>query len=206
MRFRSNLLQILLSSLFLAIGTTAFAQNLEGAALVHALERGGYVFVMRHASSPSEPPAKGSADAENPRDERQLDEKGRTTASAMGNALHELKIPVGEVLSSPTYRALETVKYAQLGTAHTYAELGDNGKSMQGGTEAQAHWLRHKVTQFPSATNTFIVTHNPNITDAFPQIGGAVADGEALVFGPDGKGGATIVARIKIEEWPSLPL
>jgi phosphohistidine phosphatase SixA len=122
----------------------------------------------------------------------------------MGNALHDLKIPVGEVLSSPAYRALETVKYAQLGTARTYPELGDHGKSMQGGTEAQAHWLQNKVTQFPSGTNTFIVTHNPNITAAFPQIGSPVADGEALVFGPDGKGGATIVGGIKIEEWPSL--
>jgi len=28
----------------------------------------------------------------------------------------------------------------------------------------------------------------------------AVADGEALVFRPDGKGGATVVARIKIKE------
>jgi hypothetical protein len=55
-----------------------------------------------------------------------------------------------------------------------------------------------------SGTNRFIVTHNPNITAAFPKIGVPVADGEALVFGPGGKGGATIVARIKIEEWPSL--
>jgi phosphohistidine phosphatase SixA len=204
MRFKFNLPQILISILVQTVGTTACAQNLEGAALVRALERGGYVLVMRHASSPSEPPAKESADAENTRDERQLDKKGRTTATAMGNALHDLKIPVGEVLSSPTYRALETVKYAQLGTARTYPELGDHGKSMQGGTEAQAHWLQNKVTQFPSGTNTFIVTHNPNITAAFPQIGSPVADGEALVFGPDGKGGATIVGGIKIEEWPSL--
>ncbi len=203
MRLKSDLLQILLSILILAIGTTAGAQNLEGAALVHALEHGGYVVVMRHASSPSEPPARESADVENRGDERQLDEKGRNTATAMGKALHDLKIPVGAVLSSPTYRALETVRYAQLGSARTYAELGDNGKSMQGGSEAQAHWLQNKVTQFPSGTNTFIVTHNPNITAAFPQAS-PVSDGEALVFGPDGKGGATIVARIKIEQWPSL--
>ena len=31
-----------------------------------------------------------------------------------------------------------------------------------------------------------------------------LADGEALVLGPDGKGGATLVARIKIEEWPGM--
>lgn len=204
MRFKSNLLRILLSILVLAIGMTARAQNLEGSALVHALERGGYVLVMRHASSPSQPPAKDSTDAENTRAERQLDEKGRTLATAMGKALHDLKIPVGAVLSSPAYRALQTVKYAQLGNARTYAGLGDNGQSMQAAGEAQAHWLQNEVTQFPSGTNTFIVTHNPNIMAAFPQIGSPVADGEALVFGPDGHGGAVIVARIKIEEWPSL--
>jgi hypothetical protein len=31
-----------------------------------------------------------------------------------------------------------------------------------------------------------------------------VADGESLVYGPDGKGGAMLLGRIKIEEWPSL--
>ena len=69
--------------------------------------------------------------------------------AAMGKALRSLKSPIGEVLSSPTYRALETVKYAQLGNARTYAELGDNGRSMQGGTEAQAAWLRERVKQCP---------------------------------------------------------
>jgi hypothetical protein len=31
-----------------------------------------------------------------------------------------------------------------------------------------------------------------------------MAAGEALVFRPDGKGGTSLVARIKIEEWPKL--
>jgi phosphohistidine phosphatase SixA len=204
MRFKTNLPQRLLSVLVLAIGSTAYAQNLQGAALVHALEHGGYVLVMRHARSPMEPPAKELADAENTRDERQLDEQGRTAAIAMGKALQDLRIPIGDVLCSPAYRALETVKYAQLGTARTYPELGDDGKSMQGSTDAQSHWLQNKVTQFPSGKNTFIITHSPNITRAFPQLESPVSDGEALVFGPDGKGGAAIVAHIRIEEWPSL--
>jgi phosphohistidine phosphatase SixA len=179
------------------------AQMLSGEALVKALRGGGYVIVMRHTSSPSEAPDKKTANADNVKLERQLDETGRTTATAMGKALRDLKIPVGEVLASPTYRALETVRYAQFGAPHPYTELGDNGRSMQGGTEAQATWLRNRVTQFPSGSNTILVTHFPNIRDAFPQASG-VADGEALVFGPDGKGGAALVARIKIEEWPGM--
>jgi phosphohistidine phosphatase SixA len=180
------------------------AQTLRGDALVKALRQGGYVIVMRHASSPREAPGKQSANADNVKVERQLDAEGRATAIAMGKALLELKIPIGSVLSSPTYRALETVRYAQLGDPQTFAELGDNGQSMQGGTEAQGAWLQKRVTQFPAGANTIIVTHFPNVTRAFPQLASGLADGEAMIFGPDGKGGATLVARVKIEEWPGM--
>ena len=183
---------------------TAHAQALQGPALVKALQQGGYVIVMRHTSSPREAPAKAAANPDNVNAERQLDQEGRDTAVAMGKALRDLKIPIGEVLSSPTYRALETVKYAKLGTARTFAELGDNGQSMAGGTQAQAAWLRMRVTQFPAGSNTILVTHFPNLTGAFPQWAAGVADGEALVLGPDGKGGATLLARVKIDEWTKL--
>jgi phosphohistidine phosphatase SixA len=133
-----------------------------------------------------------------------LDAEGRDSAISMGKALRDLAIPIGEVLSSPTYRALETVKYAQLGKAQTFPELGDNGRSMQVGTEAQAVWLRKRVTQFPRGSNTAIVTHAPNVTGAFYQVAQGVEDGEALIFGPDGKGGATLVARVKIGDWAKM--
>jgi hypothetical protein len=96
------------------------------------------------------------------------------------------------------------VRYAQLDHPQTYAELGDGGQSMQGATEAQAAWLRKKVTQFPKGDNTIVVTHLPNIARAFPQLSSGLEDGEAVIFGPDGKGGTTLVARIKIEEWPRI--
>jgi len=194
--------RLLIAAAVLLAGA-AHAQTLQGGALVNALRQGGYVIVMRHTSSPREVPDKKSANPDNVKPERQLDEEGRTTATAMGKAVRSLKIPVGQVFTSPTYRALETVKYAQLGTPTPVPELGDNGQSMQGGTEAQAAWLKKAVTQFPSKTNAILVTHFPNIRGAFPQLT-EVADGEALVYGPDGKGGATLVGRIKIEEWPNL--
>ena len=176
----------------------AHAQTLK------ALQQGGYVIVMRHASSPREAPDKQTANPDNVNHERQLDAEGRASATAMGNALRDLKIPIGEVLTSPTYRALETVKYAKLGDPKPFVELGDNGQSMQGGTPAQAAWLQKRVTQFPTGSNTVIVTHFPNLTAAFPQMAAGVADGESLVFGPDGKGGATLIARVKIEDWSAL--
>jgi phosphohistidine phosphatase SixA len=124
----------------------------------------------------------------------------------MGAALRRLKIPIGAVLTSPTYRALETVRLAGLENPKTYDELGDGGQSMQGITEAQAAWLQKKVTDFPSGTNNILMTHMPNIARAFPSLASGVSDVEALVFGADGKGGAALVGRIKIEEWPRLRL
>ncbi len=184
--------------------TAAQAQTLTGEALVKTLRQGGYVIVMRHASSPREVPDKQTANPDNVKPERQLDEVGRSTSAAMGKALRDLKIPIGDIFTSPTYRALETLRMAQLPNPKPTPELGDNGQSMAGGTEAQAAWLQKIVTQFPTGTNTLVVTHFPNLTRAFPQQAADVEDGEALIFGPDGKGGAKVVARVKIEDWPKV--
>ena len=188
----------------LVMTAIATAQGLSNEALVKDLRRGGYVIVMRHASSPREVPSQDIANADNVNRERQLDEAGRTSAIVMGKALRDLKIPVGEVFASPTYRALETARLAQFPAPRTVAELGDGGVSMQGATDAQSVWLQKKITEFPKGTNTVLITHFPNMTRAFPQWTSGLADGEALVFGPDGKGGATMIARVKIEEWPKL--
>jgi phosphohistidine phosphatase SixA len=168
-----------------------------------SLRQGGYVLVMRHASSPRETPDEQTANRDNPRMERQLDEAGRAGSTAMGKAIRDLKIPVGEVLSSPTYRALETARLAQLTNVQSHVELGDRGRSMQGVTEADGAWLRERAMRLPKGTNTIIVTHMPNITRAFPDWG-AVADGEVVVVGPDGKGGTRPAGRIKIDEWSRL--
>ena len=190
-------------SMFLAIGT-ARAQSLTGEGLVKALQKGGYIIVMRHASSPREVPGKQAANPDNVKPERQLDAEGRASATALGKALRALKIPIGDVLSSPTYRALETVRYAQLGNPQPHEELGDNGRSMQGGTAAQADWLKQQATRFPSGKNTIIVTHLPNLMGAFPQWSSGLEDGEALIVGPDGKDGAALMARVKIDQWTRM--
>jgi phosphohistidine phosphatase SixA len=190
-----------------AIGSAsaARAEQLSGAPLAMALQQGGYVLLMRHARSPEARPDKAAADPENTNLERQLDQTGRETAGAMGEAFKKLRIPLGDVLSSPTFRARETVRFASFGRAQTFPELGDGGQSMQRITEAPAEWLRKKVDEPPRAgTDTVIVTHMPNIVAAFGQAASGATDGETFVFRPDGKGGAELVARVKVEEWPAL--
>ncbi|HEX4183749.1 MAG TPA: histidine phosphatase family protein [Caulobacteraceae bacterium] len=188
----------------LAAFALAHAAPLSGPALVAALRQGGYVILMRHASSPFTPPEAGAADPQNVHLERQLDERGRSTARAMGAALKRLRIPVGEVLSSPTYRALETIRLAGLPAAQTFDELGDRGQSMQAAAGSQADWLRARVAQPPrGGTDTIIVTHYPNIAGAFGRQASGLTDGEAMIFHPE-RQGAELVGRIKIEDWPTL--
>lgn len=189
---------LLLAACFSA---AAEAQTLSGPALVKALRGGGNVIVMRHASSPGDIPAKPNPDNVPP--ERQLDETGRTTAAAMGDALRRLKIPIGEVLTGPAYRTRETARLARFPNPRAIPELGEGPQSMQRVQPAQTDWLQKKVRELPRGTNTLLVTHVPNVLAAFPDVKD-VLQGEALVFGFDGAGRSRVVGRIKIEEWSEL--
>src|SRR5215469_138064 len=195
-----------LSLLVLLAAPSVANQLLQGQSLVSALEGGGYVILMRHASSPPNPPPAAELDPGNTGHERQLDAAGRASAEAMGTAIHRLSIPIGRVLCSPTYRALQTVRLAQLGQAQIREQLGDAGHSMQADSSgARGQWLRTQVAEDPPpGTNTVIVTHSPNIMEAVPADSAGLHDGEALIFRPDGHGGEQLIARVRIEAWPAL--
>jgi phosphohistidine phosphatase SixA len=184
----------------LLLGAASAASLLEGKQLTAALAGGGYVILMRHASSPSTPPTSDQAAPGNVSHERQLDEGGRASARAMGEALRHLRIPIGNALSSTAYRALETARLAQFPDPHTYEDLAEAGRSPE-----RAGSLRAQVALLPDAgTNTIIITHYPNITDAFAADAKDLAEGEALIYRPDGHGKSALVARVKIDDWPKL--
>jgi phosphohistidine phosphatase SixA len=180
------------------------AQMLTGPALGGALQKGGYVLVVRHARSPQQAPDAGVAERDNVDRERQLDAVGRADAAAIGKTMRALGIPIAEVLTSPTYRARQTVRVAGWPNARVVPELGDRGHSMQGVTEEDGAWLRARAAQSPAGGNAVIVTHLPNITRAFPQHAAGVEDGDVLVFRPDGRGGAVLVGRVTPREWSGL--
>lgn len=182
----------------------ACAQETGGGALVAALQQGGYVVVMRHAHAPEAPPSAAEADRSNLAHERQLDAAGRASASAMRGALRALRVPVGTVWSSPTYRARETARLAGFRRVKIAAELGDNGRSMQATNDAQATWLRAHANDKPrSGKDTIIVTQFPNISAAFGDAAAGMKDGDALVFRPGGMA-PLVIGRIGIEQWPVL--
>jgi phosphohistidine phosphatase SixA len=187
-------------------GTLPVEAGAEGldAPTLKALRAGGYVLIMRHASSPASPPAPGTADPDNVGGERQLDAEGRSSAAKIGEAMRKLGIPIGRVWSSPTFRALQTVRLAGWPSPTTAVELGDRGVSMQAASGEQVAWLKSKASERPaSGTVTVIVTHYPNLAAAFGEAAAGMADSEAMVFRPDG-GAPKLVSRIKGDEWLAL--
>ncbi len=196
-----------LTALFYAFAANAVdADTLSGKALVEALQSGGLVLVMRHASSPMELPTKATADAGNDRLQRQLDKHGKLSAEAMGKAVRALHIPIVDVISSPAFRARETVRLAGFSEPMTFRELGEGKKGMRAKAEKKkSDWLRKRTEELPpKGTDTLVVTHTPNIAAAFGDEAANIAAGEALVFKPDGTGKTVLVARIPIEDWPTL--
>ncbi|HTK36319.1 MAG TPA: histidine phosphatase family protein [Caulobacteraceae bacterium] len=190
----------------LALSPAARAAPLSGAALAAALRQGGYVLVLRHANAPMAAPDRAAADPGNRGLERQLDEAGKAEAAALGAGLRRLGIQVGDIYSSPTFRAQQTLRLAGLGPAKTVPQLDEGGQGMQAGVGAeQGAWLRAKAAEVPRAgTDILIVTHVPNLRAAFGDQANGAVPAEALVFHPDGRGGAELVARLKVEAWATL--
>ncbi len=68
--------------------------------------------------------------------------------------------------------------------------------------ERRAKALIKMASTPPSTnTNTLIITHKPNIIDAFGKDWFAVKEGEASIFKPDGSGQLRLIARLKAPEW-----
>jgi phosphohistidine phosphatase SixA len=172
--------------------------------LIHELQGGGYILVMRHARSPDRAPSASEADAENPQHERQLDAQGRGDAKAVGQALRALHIPIGTVYSSPLYRARETVRLAGLPSPQVVAALAEGPRGMAGSARrSQNEWLQQAVGEAPmTGTDTLIVTHTPNITGAFGREAAGIQAGEMLVFQPR-RGHGNFLGRISVGDWQS---
>lgn len=207
-RIRSLLTSLVLALLPIAASSQAYAAD---AGWLQSLRKGGYVVVIRHGlttsdkSDPMANPAKG-ADAMSPaKKERQLSEEGRAQAKAIGEAMHKLNIPVGVVMTSPLQRAVDTGTLLGYGSTTSNPDLGEAGPALSSEENARrADAMRKLAGQRPADKNLVLVSHKPNILEAFGKDWSNVTEGEASVFEPDGKGGYKLIVRIKSDEWSGL--
>ena len=193
----------------LAFAAGAAAQPLSDAQLVDALRGGGYVIVMRHGATFADQADTDPLNVEQPGNEakqRHLNDKGRAAATAVGEAFRAMKVPVGLIVTSKLARAQETARLMNLGAVATSWDVTEGNQIVSPNeNNRRAAALRKLAGTSPApGTNTLIVTHKPNVIDAFGKDWFEVKEGDASVFKPDGAGGFSPVARVPIEQWAAL--
>jgi len=177
------------------------AVNLEQ--LVTDMKKGGYVIVLRHGATNADQADTDPLHRDNIGSQRLLSEKGRDVAKRVGDSFHTLGIPLGKVYSSEFNRATETAQLVSGKSPTTTADLTEGGLVVSPAENARrAKALKTLVVVVPEAgSNTLIVTHKPNILDAFGEDWFAGKEGEASVFKPDGSNNLVLVARVQAADW-----
>ena len=171
--------------------------------LVTAMKQGGYVIVLRHGATNPNQADTDPIHPDNISAQRLLSAQGREVAARVGDSFRKLGIPLGKVYSSEFNRATETAKLVSGKDVTTTTDLTEGGLVVSPAENARrAKALKAMASTTPDAgVNTLIVTHKPNILDAFGEDWFDSKEGEASVFKPDGSNNLVLVARVQPADW-----
>jgi len=173
---------------------------------ISALRKGGHVIVFRHGATHNDQADTDPLNISNVTKQRQLNDDGRALAKSIGESMRKLRIPVSLVQTSQFQRAVDTGTLLGFGEVKPTADVTEGGlvvTPIENNRRADA--LRKLAGTMPAAgTNTVIVSHKPNIMDAFGKDWFDIREGEASVFKPDDKGGYKFVVRIVAGDWSKL--
>jgi phosphohistidine phosphatase SixA len=181
----------------------AYAQTIDMKALVAELKQGGYVIVFRHGATNRDQADTDPLNHDNITKQRLLSEQGREVAKQVGEAFKTLGIPLSQVHTSKFNRAVETGKLLSRGNVTPTLDITEGGLVVTPiENDRRAAALKMMAgTMLEAGKNILIVTHKPNILDAFGKDWFEVKEGEASVFKPDGSGKAALIARVQAVDW-----
>jgi phosphohistidine phosphatase SixA len=169
------------------------------AQLLAELRKGGYVLYFRHASTDFSQNDERMKDYDDCANQRNLTEKGRAEARAVGAAIHALGLVFERVLASPFCRTVETAQLA-FGRAEKMQEVR-GGPAAPANTERYAPLRKILATPVRPGANLAVVSHgNPFVSVAGPPY---LAEGEAAVIRPLARD-FEVIARIRVENWEAL--
>jgi phosphohistidine phosphatase SixA len=172
---------------------------------INAARQGGHVIIFRHGATHRDQADTDPLNIANVAKQRQLNDQGRALAKSIGDSMRKLNLPVGQVHTSMFYRAVETGTLLGFGPVTSSADFTEGGQVVTPiENDRRAAAMRKFASTLPPAgTNVVLVTHKPNIMDAFGKDWFDVREGEASVFKPDGTG-YKLVARVQAIDWDKL--
>ena len=174
-----------------AAAALAIREEMTEERLIADLQRGGYVVYLRHAQRykgppdqlyPDSPPA-AFADCSH---QRNLTPYGIEQATLLREQLRRARVRVGLVLAHPECRTRDTAMLA-FGRARLDRGLFD------------PDFVRRQLGIAPPPGTDTILVGGEN---ALRQIIGFQIDpAEMAIFRPDGRGGATLIGLLQLEDW-----
>ena len=184
MRQKLRILTLLYCVAFTAFPNTGFTDE----DLWVKLKQGGYVVLMRHASTDKtgDPLVLKIDDCSV---QRNLSRQGQTEAGVIGQAFHNRSIPVIEVLSSRYCRTRETAELA-FGRVTAWKPLDLLYALPEQEREARTEIVAQRISTFTGKKNLIMVTHLPNIDALTLEL---VEPGGFLILEPDHNGSFDIV-------------
>src|SRR3954462_15686314 len=125
-----------------------------------ALRQGGHVIVFRHGATHSDQADTDPLNPANVAKQRQLNDDGRALAKSIGESMHKLGIPVGQVQTSLFQRAVDTGTLLGFGEVKSSADITEGGLVVTPSeNNRRAAAFRKLVSEPPPAgTNTVIVS------------------------------------------------
>ncbi len=162
-----------------------------------ALAKGGHVALIRHGNAPpgygGDPPGFKLDDCAT---QRNLDERGREQARALGEAFRKHGVRVDRILSSPVCRCLDTARLMAVGPVESsWALVPDSSPS----TPVRLLELKEMVSAWRGPGTLVLVAHAYTVG---PLIGILPSQAETVVLKP-GSGswaGVDLVGRIAAPE------
>ena len=155
-----------------------------------ALVNGGQVALVRHGSAPpgyGDPPGFKLDDCAT---QRNMDERGRAQARAVGEAFRQHRVPVDKILSSPWCRCLETARLMALGPVESVMAVASSDRSPE-----RLGVLKQMVAAWRGPGTLVLVTHAFTIQSL---VGIMPEQAETVVVRPKSgdQGGIDLVGRV----------
>jgi len=165
--------------------------------VVGRLRAGGFVLYLRHTSTDFSQNDARMTSYLDCSAQRNLTDKGREEARALGEHIKRLKIPIGEVLASPFCRTMETARLA-FGKATATNEVRGGPTRTDDPTRYAA--LRKLLSQKVAKGENLVISSHGN---PFHAVAGPpyLAEGEIAVVQPEGDERFSVIARIRLTDW-----
>ncbi len=186
---------LVLATLALWLLTASVAAADESRDAWAALVNGGHVALIRHGNAPpgygGDPPGFKIDDCAT---QRNLDEKGRAQAKALGEAFRQRGVRAEKVLSSPWCRCLETARLMALGPVDGTWTAAASGQSRD-----RLAALRELLASWRGPGALVVVTHALTV-QALVGIMPRQAETVVVRPKPGSEAGVEVVGRIPVPE------